>query len=280
MLTEEYKDRADALRRIALLVEYDGARYSGFQWQPDSPTVQSELELAIEKLTGERVRVAGAGRTDSGVHARGQVAAFLTSSAFPPETLLQAMNHHLPHDISVQLASEVDLDFDPRRDALSRRYRYAIYNAPTPSPLLRGRSCHVRGELNISAMERAAGLLVGAHDFASFTRSPEIAGASTVRQVTEVSLYREGRLLILEMEGNAFLTHQVRRTAGALVEVGRDRMTIDAFTGLIHSPTPGLAGPTLSPAGLCLEEVRYPHPGPFPKHVNLETRSSAPKIYS
>lgn len=280
MLTEEYKDRAETLRRIALLVEYDGARYRGFQWQPDSPTIQSELELAIDKLTGEKVRVAGAGRTDSGVHARGQVAAFVTSSAFPPATLLQGLNHHLPHDISVHQASEVDLGFDPRRDALSRRYRYVIYNAATPSPLHRRNSCHVRGDLNTTAMEKAAGLLVGVHDFASFARSPEITGASTVRRVTEVSLYREGKLLILEMEGNAFLTHQVRRTAGALVEVGKDRMTIDSFRALVHRPTPGLAGPTLSPAGLCLEEVRYPHPGPFPMYVNLDTQASAPKIYS
>ena len=135
MQTQANMDNRGALRRIALLLEYDGSRYRGFQWQPDAPTIQSELELAIEKLTGESVRVAGAGRTDSGVHARGQVASFLTSSAFPPETLLQALNHHLPDDISVHTASEVDLGFDPRRDAVSRRYRYVIYNNPTPSPL-------------------------------------------------------------------------------------------------------------------------------------------------
>lgn len=252
------------MRRIALLLEYDGSRYRGFQWQPHAPTIQSALELSIEKLTGESVRVAGAGRTDTGVHARGQVATFLTSSAFPPETLRQALNHHLPEDISVHTVSEVDLGFDPRRDAVSRRYRYVIYNNPTPSPLRRGQTCHVRGKLNVIAMDAAARQLVGMHDFASFAKAPEVPGASTVRHITEAYVRKEGPLVILEMEGNAFLTHQVRRTAGALVEVGRGRMSVEEFGDLIESPGPGLAGPTLSPEGLCLEEVRYPDSGPFP----------------
>ena len=278
MLTEVDKHREGILRRIALLIEYDGTRYRGFQWQPDAPTIQSELELAIEKLTGEKVRVAGAGRTDTGVHARGQVAAFLASSDFPPETLLQALNHHLPKDISVHNASEVDLDFDPRRDAISRRYRYAIYNSATPSPLQRGHTCHVRGALDMTAMDTAASFLVGVHDFASFAKSPEAPGASTVRHITETSVHRDGIFVILEMEGNAFLTHQVRRTAGALVEIGRGRMTTDEFRELIERPTSGLASPTLPPQGLYLEEVRYPHPGPFPPYKIVEAEASALKV--
>lgn len=278
MQTEANRDKQGDLKKFALLLEYDGTRYRGFQWQPDAPTVQSELELAIEHLTGEKVRVAGAGRTDSGVHARGQVAAFLTSSAFPPETLLQALNHHLPDDISVHVASEVDLGFDPRRDAVSRRYRYLIYNGPTPSPLQRGHSCHVRGVLDVTAMDVAAGLLVGVHDFSSFARAPEIVEASTVRHITETSVYKEGRLVILEMEGNAFLTHQVRRTAGALVEIGRGRMSVEDFADLIDHPSPGIAGPTLSPHGLCLEEVRYADPGPFPANEIVKAEASAPRI--
>ena len=277
MRTEGNKDREGALRRIALLIEYDGARYRGFQWQPDSLTIQSELELAIEKLTGEKVRVAGAGRTDSGVHARAQVAAFLTSSNHPPETLLQGLNHHLPDDISVHKVSEVDLGFDPRRDAVSRRYRYVIYNAPSSSPLHRRRACHVRGELDVTTMDVAAKLLVGVHDFASFARSPEAPGASTVRHVTESSVRRDGKFVIIEMEGNAFLTHQVRRTAGVLVEVGRGRMTTEEFRELIEDPTPGLAGPTLVPEGLYLEEVRYPDPRPFPVNETVAAEPSALK---
>ena len=266
------------MRRIALLLEYDGTRYRGFQWQPDAPTIQSELERAIETLTGEIVRVAGAGRTDSGVHARGQVATFLTSSAFPSETLLQALNHHLPDDISVHATSEVGLGFDPRRDAVSRRYRYVIYNGPTPSPLQRGRSCHVRGELDVTSMNVAARLLVGVHDFASFARSPEVPGASTVRHMIEASVHREGKLVILDLEGNAFLTHQVRRTAGALVEVGGGRMGIEEFRDLIERSRTGLAGPTLSPEGLYLEEVCYPDPGPFPMYETVEAEASVTKI--
>ena len=153
-------------------LEYDGTRYQGFQWQPDAPTIQSALELAIEKTTDEKVRVLGAGRTDSGVHARGQVAAFLISSELSAETLLHALNHYLDDDISVHRAAEADLGFDPRHDAMSRRYHYSILNSPTRSPLLRGHTCHVRGNLDVSMMDRAAGHLVGSHDFTSFSRVP------------------------------------------------------------------------------------------------------------
>lgn len=278
MKREENRDKQGAPRRFALLLEYDGSRYRGFQWQADAPTIQSELELAIEKLTGKKVRVAGAGRTDSGVHARGQVAAFFTAFAVPTDTLVQALNHHLPYDISVHAASEVDPGFDPRRDAVSRRYRYTIYNGPTPSPLLRGHSCHVRAKLDVTAMDVPAKLLVGVHDFASFAKTPEASGASTVRHITEASVHRDGPLVFLNLEGNAFLTHQVRRTAGALMEVGRGRMDIEEFRGLIERPRPGLAGPTLSPEGLCLEEVSYPIPGPFPMHKTVEAEASALKI--
>ena len=131
-------------------LEYDGTRYQGFQWQPNAPTIQSALELAIEKTTGEKVRVLGAGRTDSGVHARGQVAAFLISSELSAETLLHALNHYLDDDISVHRAAEADLGFDPRHDAVSRRYHYSILNSPTRSPLLRGHTCHVRGNLDVA----------------------------------------------------------------------------------------------------------------------------------
>ena len=257
-------------------LEYDGTRYQGFQWQPDAPTIQSALELAIEKTTGEKVRVLGAGRTDSGVHARGQIAAFLTSSELSAETLLHALNHYLDDDISVHRAAEADLGFDPRYDAVSRRYHYSILNSPTRSPLLRGLTCHVRGNLDVSMMDRAAGHLVGSHDFASFSRVPQVPGASTIRQMTEVPVSRQGKLVILEMEGNAFLTHQVRRTAGALVEVGLGRITIEEFRDLVDHPRPGTAGPTLSPAGLCLEAVRYPaHANPFLSETMLKAEVSA-----
>ena len=262
-------------RRIALLLEYDGARYRGFQWQPDAPTIQSALESAIENTTGERVRVAGAGRTDSGVHARGQVAAFLTRSDIPAETLGKALNHHLPDDISVHRATDADLGFDPRRDAVSRRYRYSIFNGPTPSPLLQRHTCHVRSDLDATSMDQAARHLVGVHDFASFAKVPEVPGASTVRQVTEAAVSRKGQVVTMDMEGNAFLTHQVRRTAGALVEVGLGRMSLEEFESLVDHPTPGAAGPTLSPSGLCLESVRYSVSDPFYREPGVEAGASS-----
>ncbi len=275
-LSEESTARIGDLRRVALLLEYDGARYRGFQWQPDAPTIQSALELAIEKTTGEKVRVVGAGRTDSGVHARGQVAAFLTRSELSTETLLHAFNHYLHDDISVHRVTEADLGFDPRRDAVSRRYHYSILNSPTSSPLLRNHTCHIRGDLDIAMMDGAASHLVGEHDFSSFSRAPEVPGSSTTRRITETSLSMQGRLLILEMEGNAFLTHQVRRTAGALVEVGLGRMIVEEFRDLVDTPRPGAAGPTLSPAGLCLEAVRYPtNTDPFLSETKAGAEASA-----
>ncbi len=257
-------------------LEYDGTRYQGFQWQPDVPTIQSALELAIEKATGEKVRVSCAGRTDSGVNARGQVAAFLISSELSAETLLHALNHYLDDDISVHRAAEADLGFDPRHDAVSRRYHYSILNSPTRSPLLRGLTCHVRGNLDGSMMDRAAGHLVGSHDFASFSKAPQVPGTSTTRQIMEASISMQGTMVTLAMEGNAFLTHQVRRTAGALVQVGLGRITIEEFRDLVENPTPGTAGPTLSPAGLCLEAVRYPaHADPFLSETMLKAEVSA-----
>lgn len=276
MTLKEDERRDGDLRRIALLLEYDGTRYQGFQWQPNAPTIQSALELAIEKTTGERVRVGGAGRTDSGVHARGQVAAFLTHSELAAETLQQALNHHLADDISVHRATDADLGFDPRRDAVSRHYRYSIFNAPTPSPLQRSHTCHVKGELDVSAMMSAAENLLGVHDFSSFARAPEDPGASTIRHITEASVSRHGKLVILDVEGNAFLTHQVRRTAGALVDVGLGKLSLQEFRNLIDNPAPSAAGPTLDAAGLCLEAVRYPvKSDPFSLETKLRAKSLA-----
>ena len=243
--------------RLALVIEYEGTRYHGFQFQPVVPTIQQELERAIALLTGERSRVEGAGRTDAGVHATGQVVAFDTEAVHGPETFVRALNHYLPEDIAVKAAHEVDNGFDPRRMALSRRYVYTLYCRPTPSPLTRRTALHVGVELNVGRMRRAARYYVGAHDLARFSGPLKRAGASTIRVINDARVRRAGDIVRIEVEGNAFLPHQVRRMAGALVDVGRGRLAAVDVRNMMAGE-PGHAVARALPAhGLCLANVTY-----------------------
>jgi tRNA pseudouridine38-40 synthase len=242
-------------RRFALVVEYDGSRYAGSQAQRNAPTVQDELEAALRNLTGEQLRVALAGRTDAGVHAEGQVAAFTTASALAPEVLIRALNATLPEEIAVRCAREVPAEFDPRRHATSRTYRYKIYNAPLRSPLLRHRAWHVPHPLDTEAIQAAAAVLVGEHDFAAFGRAD---GRQTVRCLRRADVTAGSQLVTIELEANAFLRQQVRRTVGALVEVGRERLSQAAFQELLRDAVPASAGPLAPAHGLCLVQVCYP----------------------
>jgi tRNA pseudouridine38-40 synthase len=244
----------EACRRLALVLEYDGSRYGGSQYQKNAPSIQGELEAALNKLTGENLRAAFAGRTDAGVHARGQVASFVTGSRHEPEAFVRGLNHWLPADIAVQRAREVPLDFDVRRRARSREYRYLVLNGPAPSPLLQPFTWRVKQPLDAEVMQEAAGSLVGRHDFAAF--APPVTG-STERTLRRCEVKAWGRLLALHMEADAFLPHQVRRTVGALVQVGRGRQSPKEFATLLSTPRPGVAGPTAPPQGLCLMRVNY-----------------------
>ena len=242
-------------RRLALLLEYDGRRYGGSQVQKNAPSIQAELETALHKLTGERVRIAFAGRTDAGAHARGQVAAFTTGSALKIEVFVSGLNAWLPDDIAVRRAAQAPPGFDPRRHAGSRSYRYTIYNAPVRSPLWRARAWHVAEPLDAAAMQASSADLLGEHDFAAFSRRE---GVSTVRSVRLCEVASRAPLVWLEMEANAFLRHQVRRTVGALVQVGRGRLRRSEFRRLLRGREPASAGPVAPPHGLCLLRVSYP----------------------
>jgi tRNA pseudouridine38-40 synthase len=241
-------------RRIALILEYDGGRYLGSQVQKRGPTIQGELEGAIRRLTGERLRAAFAGRTDAGVHARAQVAAFTTTSRHRPDVIVRGLNAWLPDDIAVRHAVEVADKFDPRRHALSRTYRYTVYNDPVRSPLWRDRAWHVKEPLDVERMARAARYLVGEHDFAAFSRREP---TTTVRQIQRCDVERHGPLVTLEVEANAFLRQQVRRTAGALVQVGRRKLALTAFRAVLRRAQPNSAGPLAPACGLCLLDVAY-----------------------
>ena len=244
-------------RRLALLLEYQGTAYGGSQYQKNAPTVQGTLERALGSLTGEPIRVAMAGRTDAGVHARGQVASFRTRSRHSPFVFARGANALLPGDISVRAAGNVPLGFNPRRDAVSRWYRYTLYLRPQRPALLRHFVWGVAPDLDLERMAHAARALTGTHDFAAFTAPSQAKRSVTVRNVTRASLRRQGRLALLDIEGNAFLPHMVRRIAGTLAEVGRGRMTEAEFERLVREAPPGEASTTAPPRGLCLMKVRY-----------------------
>ena len=243
--------------RLALIVEYEGTHYHGFQYQDNALSIQEELEKAVLRFTGESLRVKGAGRTDAGVHARGQVVAFDTATSYPPQTYLRALNYYLPDDIAVKAAHRAPSDFDPRRMASSRRYSFTIECGPVPSPLMRRTAHHVASPLDVPRMRRAARHFVGRHDFARFAGPLSRRGASTVREVHEASVRRRGDIVTLEVEGNSFLPHQVRRMAGALVDVGLGRLAPAQLRSMVYGEQVDAVARSLPPRGLCLLRVNY-----------------------
>jgi tRNA pseudouridine38-40 synthase len=260
---------AGSVRRVALLLEYDGAHYAGSQLQDNAPTVQSVLEDAVERATEERVRVAFAGRTDAGVHARGQVASFVTRSRLDAATLRNAFNAWLPADVVVRDVADVAPDFDPRRQALRRHYRYVIDNRPARPALERERAWHVATPLDTESMARAVRRLIGSHDFAAFAAPVERPGAGTVREIVRFDVSRRGGSIYCDIAGNAFLRHQVRRMVGALVEVGRGARRIDEYEALLDGPPAG-AGPQAPAHGLYLMGIEY-DPDPFAAGQGLDS---------
>jgi tRNA pseudouridine38-40 synthase len=243
--------------RLALVVEYEGTRYHGFQYQLNAPSIQEEIEKAIGRLTGKRSRIMGAGRTDAGVHAKGQVAVFDTNATLPVEAFVRGLNFYLPEDIAVQNAYRASRDFDPRRMAVSRRYQYTIDCAAARSPLWRRTAYHYGQPLNIRRMRTAARIFVGEHDFARFAGRPDASGGSTVRKVLAVGLSRAGETVRFDLEANSFLPHQVRRMAGALVDIGRGRLMPAELRAMLEGGSAVAVAHSLPPHGLCLLEVKY-----------------------
>lgn len=245
------------MSKIVLIVEYDGTSYCGFQFQANQPTIQAALEEAVYKLTGERKRIIAASRTDTGVHARGQVVSLKTGSALPALTFVKGLNYYLPKDIAVKLAHRVDDSFHVQRDAVSREYNYLILNSLTRSPLKRGFAHLVPGDLNLEEMNKACQVLIGEHDFASFaTALPE--GKNTVRSVYKAEFTRREELVVFDIAAKSFLPHQVRNTVGALIQVGLGKISTSEFSEIMSAKKPGLAGPTAPACGLYLMRVNYP----------------------
>ncbi|HEX2350470.1 MAG TPA: tRNA pseudouridine(38-40) synthase TruA [Ktedonobacterales bacterium] len=275
---------ADAVN-VAALVAYDGTRYHGFQRQSAQrgPTVQGELEAAIARITGEEARLTGAGRTDSGVHASGQVVNFTAATRLDESAWLRALNAWLPEDIAIRSARFVGADFHARLSALGRRYRYRVVCDPARSPLRERYAWRSPRRLDVAAMDSAARLLLGEHDFGAFGSSPwDQRGAAerrhTVRRMSQARcLWLPQRLtadddplagaaedtgepdeIAFDFAANGFLTGMARRLVGTLALVGAGRMSVAEFGQTLDSRDKTHAGPSAPPHGLCLTGVEYP----------------------
>lgn len=245
------------VRFVKLIVEYEGTKFSGLQWQKNSRTVQGELEKALTRVMQEPVRILAAGRTDAGVHATGQTVKFQTVNRIPIDRVPYALNSVLPSDLRVRRAERTNWEFHPRFDAKSRVYRYRIDNKPFRSVLMRRFSHHVPRRLEVAAMQRAAESLIGVHDFVSFEASGSNKSGSTIRELTKLGVRREGGWVLVTVEANAFLYRMVRNIVGTLILVGLGEMPPERVGEILDGRNRGLAGPTAPPQGLCLVRVRY-----------------------
>ncbi len=246
--------------RLKLTLEYDGTDYVGWQRQLNGTSIQEVLEGALAELFGAPVSTFAAGRTDAGVHALGQVVAFDAPRTLPLTAYVRGLSALLPEDVSVVAATLVPPDFDPRRDAQGKRYRYLISNRPVRSPLRRRTHWQLFAPLDLKAMEEAARPLLGTHDFSAF-RAANCEAKTTERTLRTLTLTASEDVVQFELEGRAFLKHMVRNIVGTLVEVGRGRQSVPWVAEVLASRDRTQAGPTAPAQGLVLVEVQYPVTG-------------------
>ncbi len=240
-------------------IEYDGTDFFGFQIQAGERTVQGEIERAIEAITGAPTRVIGAGRTDRGVHAQGQVIGFEVSWRHSLRELQQALNAVLAADVAVLEIGPAPQGFHPRFTAISRTYRYTVLNQPWPSPLARRTAWHIAQELDVGRMAEASRCLVGTRDFGAFGQPPQ--GESTVRTVLRAEWQEHKPFLTFDIEANAFLYRMVRSIVGTLVAVGWGQMSPEEFEMILHSRDRSRVKQVAPAHGLCLIGVNYPTSG-------------------
>jgi len=255
------------------VIEYDGTAFAGSQYQPNARTVQGELEEALNRLTGERVRVRFAGRTDAGVHATGQVIAFCVARRSRGEglgwrELQRRLNALLPDDVAVRGMRATPRGFDPRREAAARVYGYRIRMGGAMRPLERHRTLEIRDRLDVAAMRVAAASIAGERDFAALGSHEH---GRTVRHLFEVAVLRRGSLIEIRVVGDAFLRRMVRSIAAILLEVGRAKLAPGDVAGLLDAPSRALHGRAAPARGLTLEKVIY---------SNTEQFGSAPSVHA
>ena len=246
----------EKLRRIKLIVAYDGTNYCGWQVQPKGVSIQSVLQQHIEELTGEKIMLTGASRTDSGVHALGQVAVFDTKKIWPAERFVPALNQRLPKDIVIQFAEEVEPDFHPRYQNTVKTYEYRILNSRVPVPTERMSSYFVPQKLDVEAMREAAEEILGKHDFHNFS-STKTKVKDTVRTITDISLKKEGDMIYLRITGDGFLYNMVRIIVGGLLKVGFHKKTKEDSRRSLESEERYVVGSTAPPQGLTLVNIEY-----------------------
>ncbi len=241
----------------ALLIEYDGTTFAGWQRQDGQPTIQAVLEDAAERLTGAPAASFVAGRTDAGVHAAGQVAMLTLPDQFTAERVREALNYHMkPHPVVVLRAAVAPADWNPRFSAIGRAYRYVILNRRARPALALGRVWHLPHRLDEAAMAEGARHLLGRHDFTSF-RAAACQAKSPLRTLDRLDVTRDGDLVTIVAEARSFLHHQVRNMVGTLAQVGSGRWPPEVVATALAARNRAAAGPTAPAEGLCLTEVRY-----------------------
>lgn len=251
------KSRSPApVRNVRLVVEYDGTDYFGFQRIPGRKTIQGEIEWALTRITEEPVIIAGAGRTDAGVHALGQVVSFQSRGKIPIERIAIALNSVLPNDIVIRSAEEMPEEFHARFSAVERAYQYTILNRSEPAALIGRFSWHVPYELSLKTMRKAAKNLVGVHDYLSFSAADSGVRGHT-REIKELSVRRSGEFVKIDIVANAFLRSMARIIVGTLVEVGQGRREAANVNYILEARDRRLAGRTAPAKGLVLMGVKY-----------------------
>ena len=244
-------------KRIRLYVAYDGTDYCGWQIQPNGITIEEVLNRRLKKLTGEDIHVIGASRTDSGVHALGNIAVFDTESPIPPERMAYALNQKLPPDIVIVRSEEVGQDWHPRyQQKVTKTYEYHIFNAKVPNPLKRRYSTFVSFPLDVEKMRKGASWLVGEHDFVSFC-NVRTNVEDTVRRIDEIQIRETGPDITIQVTGNGFLYNMVRIIAGTLIRVGLGFYTPEKVKEILEAKERTQAGVTAPPEGLVLAEIVY-----------------------
>ena len=252
------------MRCFHLTVAYDGTDFFGWQWQPDRRTVQGAIEEAIERVTSERLRVAGSGRTDAGVHAYGQAVSFGSATRLEADVLMRALNANLPHDVRILDAREASSGFCAMRSSTGKRYRYMIHNAPIPDVFSRKRAWFVYDSLDVPAMHEAAQHLVGRHDFKTYetSGSPRVGTCRTIREltVTHGSIADTPERIVIEVEADGFLYNMVRNLVGTLVQVGKGKQPVAWPAEILAARDRRQAGPTAPSHGLYMLRVYFSTP--------------------
>lgn len=244
------------MKRVMLTVAYDGTNYHGWQIQPNVVTVESVLNETLSALLQEEIKVIGASRTDTGVHALGNIAVFDTQARMPAEKISYALNQRLPQDICIQASKEVSQNFHPRRHNSKKTYAYKIWNSAFPMPIYRLYSHFTYVPLDVDAMQRAANYLVGEHDFKSFC-SVAMTAETTVRTLYEIAVERAGEMITIRVVGSGFLYNMVRIIAGTLIEVGKGSLVPERIEEILKACDRAVAGPTAPACGLSLIQYEF-----------------------